>query len=163
LDKATDKREEVSSTPRVSPLPMRFDSKRIDEFKKNYDIIESAYKGRIATIEKIQKSFWARNKGLSELAIALNYTGLSQDLNTLGFSYSIDWLEKRLSNIEVIVQGITEKLDVDLSNIKKQIETLQNTLAQPEIAEVSKFIRDFSVKANEAKKKQKEAQDRYVT
>lgn len=74
-------------------------------------------------------------------------------------NYAIDYLEKRLSNIETIVQGITEKLDINLSNLKNQIEILQKTFTQPELLEVSRFVRDVSA----VMKKGKEKQDKYVT
>jgi hypothetical protein len=68
--------------------------------------------------------------------------------------YWIDYLEARLSNIESIVQSMTK---FNLSHMEERIKKLQETLAEPELAEVAKFIHDV----NESIQKGRQAQKGY--
>ena len=74
-------------------------------------------------------------------------------INSLVTFFCIDYLESRLSNLENIVQGLAKH---DLSNMEKRIQQLHETLNQPELAEVARFIHDLNASIEKGKQAQKE-------
>lgn len=157
MDKTKKQRKKVDESDIPEPIKwpefnVRISPERIQEYQAIVNDGIREYKTKRNLLNKALKSFWPRDKSVLELAKQVQKTDFTDGMSFWTAFFALDFIETRLSNIEIIVKSITEKLDVDLSNLKSQIETLQKTLAQPELEEVSKFVHDMYAKIDEGKK-----------
>lgn len=76
------------------------------------------------------------------------------NLNGVTLFYAIAFLETRLSNIETIVHGIAEKVNLDVPALRSKVEALDKTIKEPAIAEVLQFVQTIKKKMEEAERKQ---------
>ena len=105
---------------------------------------------RRALRQKKLKSFWS-DKAHWSIVEDIEETEESLFNNLWVTAYAFTYLEKRVANVEMIVQGITDKLKVDLSSLRTEVETLHKTIKEPMFAEVFQFVRSVKESAEKAK------------
>jgi Ni,Fe-hydrogenase I large subunit len=160
LDKAAEdegKKTIKQLDDRISiPLQVKVDPERAKELQNKLDELQKEYVERSIQVQKKLKSFWT-DKNHVALAGGLVETEAIEEHNMWVMNYTVEYFEKRLSNIEAIVQSITEKLDLDLPKVKEEMRSLRETLSSPEVSTVANFIkralkRDAKIKAEYEKK-----------
>jgi hypothetical protein len=162
LDKATaskGKKVEKQQIAQEKPIQfgLRIDPEKIDELRGFLGEMHKDYSEKFADIQKRMKSFWADKSHYVLLEGMLETENMIYH-NIWIVGYAIDYLEKRMSNVEAIVQGIADKLKVDLPSLKTEVETLHKTIKEPMFEEVFKFVQ--SVK--ESAEKSRHAGEEYV-
>lgn len=142
MDKTTGKSKEIMIKKYMEQL--RADMKGVynahEEFQK---MVKEKIESR--TISAKDKGYLMMFRGLE---------GVTQSLLSM-IVESIETLlkfEKRIRNVERILQKVTEQADVDLSSIKSELNELKNTLKDPMFANIDQFIRQ--IKENIEKRKQ---------
>lgn len=157
MDKTTSGKEKVSEKKeemKFTPFQVRVAPEKQEEVEKVIKFLEIDFRKRTAGIDKELKSFWS-DKIHYKLMKWIAETDHATDLNMWMTLYWLDYIEQRLQNLESIVSGIAK---LNLSNMEERIQTLQDTLKEPELANVAKFIHEF----NEGIKKAQKAQEDYV-
>jgi hypothetical protein len=150
LDKTTAnfKRKKVKDTI----LKLDLDPRKSKEINEILDWLKTAYDKRMAQAVKIIKRQTSKNeKTHTALEARIAYSDHNREQNDLILGFSIDCLQKRLSDLEAIVQSITEKLKFDLPSVKTEMENLKKTLSSPEMSTVTDFVK--KALAIEAEKK----------
>lgn len=105
-----------------------------DDFYRLDKEIDDALKSRKLSKDK---------KGILTMVKGLTMIDRANSKQTLSNASLLENIEKRLINLERIIQGITEKVDVDLSNIKSQIDALSKTVKRPVFDHIDAFISDY--------------------
>lgn len=161
MDKATtDKDKKVEgdiSTSTERKHSFRIDPENTKELQGILEDLHKEYAKRRALVQKNLKSFWS-DKTHWTIVKWITDSEESSLNNQWVTAYAITYLEKRMANVETIVQGITDKLKVDLSSLKTEVEMLHKTIKEPMFEEVFQFVR--SVK--ETAEKSKQAGEQYV-
>lgn len=145
MDTTTNQGKKVDSTNRTELMEVgiEFNVKIPPERRAEYNEIVKhvmrIHEEQTVAIDKASKSFWSDKRYL-ELAgfISELYVGSSISLWTL--MYALDYVETRLENVEKIVQGITERLNVDLPNLKVEMENLKTAVNAPAIVRANTWI-----------------------
>lgn len=159
MDKGTKQDKEVKLTDsEFRPTgKIRVSPEKLGELRKIIEELDTEFKEKSALIDKRLKSFWA-DKTHSELILWNLQSDYENFRNIFTIFYAIDFLETRLSNVETILNGIAEKINVDLSNLKSEVKTLKKTFEKQEFAEVVQFVHHVK----DMMKKSKRATDKYV-
>lgn len=159
MDKATNERKKIEEGVEDKPklFSLRVSSERFGELQKMLGEIDQDYTQRKIEIEKRLKSFWS-DKPHYELLKWIVETDYYSNRSTWITNYAINCLETRLSNIEAIVQGITEKVKIDLSSLKSEVEALRKAMSEPAFTEVAQLARSIK----ESIEKSKLAGEEYV-
>jgi hypothetical protein len=160
LDKATtDQNKKVTGiiSSRECKYSFRVDPEKTKELQGILDENHKDYAEKLALIQKGLKSFWGDKE---HFAIMESIVELEESVvnNLWVTAYTMTYMEKRMANVETIVQGITDKLKVDLSSLRTEVEMLHKTIKEPMFTEVFQFVR--SVK--ESAEKSKQAGEQYV-
>jgi hypothetical protein len=163
LDKTAKQGKEVTQPSKWPEFNVKISPERFSEYQARFNEAVQESKAVKVNLDKGLKSYWARGQIFAEGMKHIQIQDLADEVSFMTTFYALDYIETRLSNIEKIVEGITKLRDIDLPELKNQIMALQQTIAQPEIAEVSKFIRDTYAMMEKAKKKAREAQDKIVS
>jgi len=163
LDKTAKQRKEVdrSNTTKSSELPklnVRMSPERVPEYRSITGEIIKEYETKSAELDKVLKSFWTMNKSTLEVARMLQDTDFTNAINFWTMAFALDFIETRLSNIETIIQGIVQKVNLDVPALRSKVETLDKTIKEPAIAEVLQFVKTIKEKMKEAKR----TQEKYV-
>ena len=161
--KEVDWRQVAIDSSKFPDFNVRMSSDRIPEYKAITNSALQEFERCRANLNKGFASFWAKDKTVLEAMRQLQEKDFVNGINFYTAFYALDYVETRLENLEKIVEGITKLKDVDLPELKSQIKTLQETLAQPELAEVAQFVRDTKAMISDREKKAKEARDRIVS
>ena len=153
LDKATANQRkkvkgEVLFTLKTNPRKSKEISKHLDGLKTEYD-------QKFMLIEKKLKGHKPNKTRLASEAMVA-YSDFNREQHDLLLGFCIDYLQTRLSDVEAIVQGITEKLDLDLPSVKTEMESLKKTLSSPEVVTISEFVKQMLTRIAEYKKRMRE-------
>lgn len=154
MDKAaTDKNKKVNEEPNPESLSFRarISPSRVQEFRTLTAQMDTEYQNYEVALNKASKSFFA-DKTHFEIIRRLENYEYAEQRNLLTIQYIIDYTEERLSNLEKIVQGITEKLELDMPSLKTQVDALQKAIKEPAFAEVHQFVQFVKQRFEEAKK-----------
>lgn len=101
-----------------------------------------------ASLDESMKSFWVRYNSRRKLELQLlkNQFAVFTDheKRIVSIAFSIASLEKRLFNVEKIVQSLVEKTDANLSDIKSEISSLRKqTIPKPIQQYINEFRQDW--------------------
>ena len=155
MDTTENRKEEVNQktegTP-SHPFKIRVAPELVEEYNKTLAWLDTEYQKRDSELDKALKKLWT-DKSSIWLMKSMTNSDWTTNKNLWTLFYWIDYLEARLSNLESIVQSITK---FNLSHIEERIQKLQQTLAEPELAEVAKFIHDVNENIQKARQAQKE-------
>jgi hypothetical protein len=136
---------------------IRMSPERIPEYRAIVQKHIKDYKADAYRFEKAKKSFWTDKTHL-KLATWLADLDVVTSVNFWSMMYSLDYVETRLANLESIVQGIAEKVNVDLSSLKAQVDTLHKTIKEPMFAELNEYVQTMKDVYN----RRKQAGEEYV-
>lgn len=159
LDKTKNQRQKVdekniqksSETPKFN---VRMAPERVSEYRSIVGEVTQIHETTSAEIDKALKSFWTFNKGTLQVAKLIQDTDFTNAISFWTIAFVLDFIETRLSNIETIVQGIAQRVDLDVPTLKSKVEALDKTIKEPAIAEVLQFVQTMKKKMEEAKRKQ---------
>lgn len=117
-------------------------------------IIDNDHQKLMANIDDSLNSRWIGKSEKTTLEISKVLLNMIARLNKHMISnlFSLDNMQKRLKNVEIIVQNITEKVEVDLSSIKAEVDALKKAIKRPIFDQLDRFIQDYK-KAKEERQK----------
>ena len=161
MDKTRSREKEKVETdvkPNTSErLELPVTPERLNELNDMLKMIDESHTRATKAIAKDARSFFG-NKRMLFYILPLEETSHEMAKWTMISTYAVSNVDKRVANLEKIVAEITPRLDIDLKNVKAEIESLKTTLDSPMIANVSEFLK----KLKEAEERSKKATEKYV-
>jgi hypothetical protein len=150
MDRKTDERKEVAEVKPDANALLKLLLQIADDDQKKVNI----------AIDNKLKSRWLWGKHRVSLIMDKAFNDAIVTLTKQGIYdfFDLENIKERLENLEKVVQTIAEKVDVDLTNVKSEIEKLTFTLDSQAIARIDKFIQELKEVAN----KRREAMEGYV-
>jgi hypothetical protein len=148
------KNEEGFADPARS-LILPVNSEKINEIQETLDEMAELQKRALSTLEQ-QHRFLFSNKPMLQQMWELTNLSYNMAQWTTVEKYAIDAIGKRLTNLERIVEEITQKLNIDLSNVKSEMENLKKTLNSEDIASVNQFVKQIQDNIEKYKSKMEE-------
>ena len=159
MDKTANGKEKVTKadaykdTIRSIVLPV--DPEKINEIEKSLDEFTASQKQSISILQQQFNMMFSNKVTLQEM---LNLAVLSYSMAqwTTVTLYSVDILNRRLSNIEKIVEQIAQKPTIDLSSVKSELESLKKTLISEDFVNVNNFVKRIQTDIDKYNKKKQE-------
>lgn len=113
--------------------------------KRLLRILDSDLQRLTANIDETLKSRWVGKdkKAMSEIIKAILSITTHQEKQVLTNMVFLDKTEQRLANLEKIVQDITKKADVDLSNIRSRLDMLNKTIKRPVFSHIDRYLKEW--------------------
>ena len=107
-------------------------------------IIDNDHQKLMASINDTLNSRWIGKSEKTTLEISKVLLDMIARLNKHMISnlFSLDNMQKRLVNVEIVVQNITEKLEVDLSSIKAEVKELSKTIKKPVFSHIDEYLKE---------------------
>ncbi len=128
--------------------------KREKEAEELLTEIDSLRKDIMTELEREKASRWASSKDKSRLKrfrelYTISLMLLDQRIRDELF---LGKLKVQVDNLNEMLQKIAEKVDVDLSSLKTEVETLHKTIQEPMFAEVAQFVKFVKSNIEQSKK-----------
>lgn len=154
MDKTTNGEKEVKAKKYVG---FEFDlpSPKNEEISKFWKETDEHCRNVLRAVEKDSKSFLSSKKAFYYIH-GLAYATYEAVKWQYVLAYAVQDAEERLATLEKIVEEITRKLNIDLPNVKTEMDQLKATINSPAITVVSEFVEQMNKNISEYKKKMEE-------
>jgi hypothetical protein len=154
MDKATNGEKEVNPKKYIG-FEFGLASDKVEEVKKFWKQTDENYMAISKIIERDSQAFLSGKKAFQHIMKLVYATS-----ETLKWTYlsakAIQDAQERLTVLERIVEEIAQKLDVDFTNVKAEMDQLKATINSPAITVVSKFVEQMNKNIEDYKKKMEE-------
>lgn len=124
-------------------LKLELNPKKTKEIDAVMDDLASDYQKRMDQAERIIKKRKSSKNDKTHVALEarIAYSDYHMERQDLLLGFCTEYLQKRLSDVEAIIQSITDKLNLDLPKVKEEMKSLKETLSSPEVSTVANFIK----------------------
>jgi hypothetical protein len=150
LDKTTNGEEKVKTANEF--FEFNINPKKVEEINKFWRKIDESYATISKMIKKDSQSFLSNKKAFRHI-MSLVYAVHEIAKGAYVWSFAIEDAEERLVILEKIVEEVTRKLNIDLPNVKAEMEQLKATINSPAITTLSKFVQQMTKNIEEYNKK----------
>lgn len=158
MDKTTNDKEKVKkeeSTENPDMLLLSVDAEQEEAVKDTLESIEDSRIRVITAIKKRYNSFRSDKRTLNHIMSLVNTSHEIARWSVIS-AYAIDFHTKRLDILEKVVIVLIKKLDIDLPNVKSEIEKLKTTVDSQAIKTVNEFVQNMKKNIEEYKKRMEE-------
>lgn len=143
MDKGTGKEQNKDTITYLAPahpqkLLIAFDAKRLQELKEQIAKIDTELVDRHAIVDKAAKSLFA-DKGHLDLLKWLIAEESTRIKSELTFLYALNMINERLVTIETTLQSVGKKVNLEMPNLKAQVEKITET---PAVQLLTKILSD---------------------
>lgn len=133
MDSTTNGKEEIkqiANQKHMHEWTIKIDPNQVEEYDNLMERIDIIHEINSDIIDKYVAT------GTKEILNSFNGSILYAGQAAISSIHAVEFLEKRLTNLEKIINEITQKLNIDLPNVKAEIVSLKTVVESPMFAKV---------------------------